>query len=169
MVPIERACQKRKKSDSVLWQKPFHPQKESKTECDNTKTPTKISITKWLRTDLGRPVGVSIVTQLVWLCMPSINALSLILQKIWSRLIACDRQTDRWTEERTDRRTSEFKCYPLSLKHEVKNDQLHVCWENIYLSSFYKFNYRLFLWYFYPLLNGAWVASKTSVSDDLEP
>ena len=36
-------------------------------------------------------------------CMPNINALSLILQKIWVRLIFCDRwrdgQTDRWMDE----------------------------------------------------------------------
>ena len=34
---------------------------------DNTKTPTKTSITHQLRTDLGRSVGVTIANQLVWL------------------------------------------------------------------------------------------------------
>ena len=34
---------------------------------DNTKTPSKTSITQLLRTDFGRSVGVKIATQLVWL------------------------------------------------------------------------------------------------------
>ena len=34
---------------------------------DNTKTPSKTSITKRLRTDLGRSVGITTVIQLVWL------------------------------------------------------------------------------------------------------
>ena len=47
--------------------KPLHPQKKSKTQSDNTKTPPKTSITQRLRTDLGRWVGVTIGTQLQWL------------------------------------------------------------------------------------------------------
>ena len=54
---------KRKISDSVIWQKPLHPQ--SKKQNDNTKTHPKTSITQQLRTDLGRSVGVTTVTQLV--------------------------------------------------------------------------------------------------------
>ena len=40
---------------------------KSKKQRDNTKTPPKTSITQRLRTDLGRSVGVTIATQLVWL------------------------------------------------------------------------------------------------------
>ena len=40
-----------------------NPQKQR----DNTHTPSKTSITQLLRTDLGRSVGVTIATQLVWL------------------------------------------------------------------------------------------------------
>ena len=40
---------------------------KSKKRRDNTKTQPKTSITKWLRTDLGRSVGVTIAIQLVWL------------------------------------------------------------------------------------------------------
>ena len=43
------------------------PTDKSKTQRDNTKTPRKTSITQRLRTDLGRSVGVTIATQLVWL------------------------------------------------------------------------------------------------------
>ena len=39
---------------------------KSKKQQDNTKTPPKTSITKRLRTDLGRSVEVTIATQLVW-------------------------------------------------------------------------------------------------------
>ena len=37
----------------------------SKWQSDNTNNATKCSITQWLRTDLGRSVGVTTVTQLV--------------------------------------------------------------------------------------------------------
>ena len=57
---------KRKRSDSVLWQKPLHRQKNAKSNV-KTKKPPKTSITQRLRTDLGRSVGVTIATQLVWL------------------------------------------------------------------------------------------------------
>ena len=43
------------------------PTEKSKKQRDNTKTPQKTSITQRLRTDLGRSVGVTIATQLVWL------------------------------------------------------------------------------------------------------
>ena len=41
--------------------------KKSKKQRDNTKMPQKTSITQRLRTDLGRSVGVTTVTQLVLL------------------------------------------------------------------------------------------------------
>ena len=43
------------------------PKEESKKQRDNTKTPTKTSITQRLRTDLGRSVGATTITQLVCL------------------------------------------------------------------------------------------------------
>ena len=43
------------------------PTENPKTQCENIQTPTKTSITQRLRTDLGRSVGVTIATQLVWL------------------------------------------------------------------------------------------------------
>ena len=58
---------KRKRSDSVLWQKPLHQQKCQKGKVTTQTTPQKSSIKQRLRTDLGRSVGVTIATQLVWL------------------------------------------------------------------------------------------------------
>ena len=55
---------KRKRSDSVLWQKLLHRRKTQKATWQH-KTPPKTSITQRLRTDLGRSVGVTIPTQLV--------------------------------------------------------------------------------------------------------
>ena len=43
------------------------PTEKSKKQRDNTKTPPKTSITQRLRTDLGRSVGETTATQLVWL------------------------------------------------------------------------------------------------------
>ena len=40
---------------------------EIQKQIDNTKTPSKTSITQRLRTDLGRSVGVTTTIQLVWL------------------------------------------------------------------------------------------------------
>ena len=45
--------------------KALTPTDKSKKQRDNTKTPSKTSITQRLRTDLGRSVGVTIATQLV--------------------------------------------------------------------------------------------------------
>ena len=56
--------EKRKKSDSLLLQKPLHSRKIEKATWKH-KTPPKTSITQWLRTDLGRSVGVTTATQLV--------------------------------------------------------------------------------------------------------
>ena len=61
------AERKRKRSDSVLWQKPLHQQKCQKGTVTTKTTPQKSSITQRLRTDLGRSVGVTTATQLVWL------------------------------------------------------------------------------------------------------
>ena len=58
---------KRRRSDSVLWQKPLYKLIIRKPK-DNIQTPKKTSsITQRLRTDLGRSVGVTTVIQLVWL------------------------------------------------------------------------------------------------------
>ena len=43
------------------------PTEQSKKQRDNIKTPPKTLITQLLRTDLGRSVGVTAVTQLLWL------------------------------------------------------------------------------------------------------
>ena len=58
---------KRKRSDSALWQKPLHRQKNPKSNVTTQRTPPKTSITQRLRTHLGRSAGVTIATQLVWL------------------------------------------------------------------------------------------------------
>ena len=42
------------------------PIEKPKKQRENTKTPPKTSIAQRLRTDLGRSVGVSIATQVVW-------------------------------------------------------------------------------------------------------
>ena len=49
---------KRRRSDPVIWQNPLYQQKIRKPK-DNTQTPPNTSITRWLRTDLGRSVGVT--------------------------------------------------------------------------------------------------------------
>ena len=58
---------KKKRSDSVLWQKPLHRQKNPKSNVTTQKRHQKTLITQRLRTDLGRSVGVMKATQLVWL------------------------------------------------------------------------------------------------------
>ena len=55
--------EKRKRSDSALWQKPLHRQKNQKSNVTTQRTPPKTSITQQLRTDLGRSAGVTIATQ----------------------------------------------------------------------------------------------------------
>ena len=42
------------------------PTEKSKKQRDNTKKPPKTSITQRLQTDLGRSVGVTTATPLVW-------------------------------------------------------------------------------------------------------
>ena len=51
---------------SPVTKTPTHTE-QSKKQRDNLKTPPKTLITQLLRTDLGRSVGVTAVTQLVWL------------------------------------------------------------------------------------------------------
>ena len=57
---------KRRRSDPVLWQKPLHQQKCQKGKVTTQITPQKSSIKQQLWTDLGRSVGVTTATQLVW-------------------------------------------------------------------------------------------------------
>ena len=47
--------------------KPLHKQKCQKGKVTTQRTPQKSSIKQRLRTDLGRSVGVTTATQLVWL------------------------------------------------------------------------------------------------------
>ena len=60
-----------KKKREEIWISPMTKAptstEKSKKQRDNTKTPTITSITKRLRTDLGRSVGVTIAIQLLWL------------------------------------------------------------------------------------------------------
>ena len=63
IVPVQR---KRKKSDSVPWKKTLHQQKCQKGKVTTKTTPQKSLISQRLRTDLGRSVGVTTATQLVW-------------------------------------------------------------------------------------------------------
>ena len=58
---------KRRRSDPVLWQKPLYQQKCQRGKVTTQTTPQKSSIKQQLRTDLGRSVGVTTATQLVWL------------------------------------------------------------------------------------------------------
>ena len=57
----------RKRSDSVLWHKSIHTQKNLKKQRDNTQTLRKHSITQRLWTDIGRSVGITMATKLLWL------------------------------------------------------------------------------------------------------
>ena len=54
-----------------IWLSPMTktptPTEMSKGQIDNTNNATKSSITQRLRTDLGRSVGITTATQLVWL------------------------------------------------------------------------------------------------------
>ena len=58
-----------KKED--IWLSPMTkaptPTEKAKKQRDNTQAPPKTLITQRLRTDLGRSVGVTTATQLVWL------------------------------------------------------------------------------------------------------
>ena len=67
-IPIEGQCKEKKEE---IWLSPvtnaYKPTQKSKKQCDNTKNATKTLITKRLRTDIGRSVGVTVVTPLVWL------------------------------------------------------------------------------------------------------
>ena len=57
--PYTNRKRKRKRSDSVPWQKPLHQQKCQKGNVTKQTTPQKSSIKQRLRTDLGRSVGVT--------------------------------------------------------------------------------------------------------------
>ena len=59
---------KRRRSDPVQWQKPLHQQKCQKGKVPTQTTPQKSSIKQRLRTELGRSVGVTTATQLLWSC-----------------------------------------------------------------------------------------------------
>ena len=54
-----------------IWLSPMTkapaPTEKSKKQRENTITPPKTSITQRLRTDIGRLVGATIATQLIWL------------------------------------------------------------------------------------------------------
>ena len=60
-----------KEKKEEIWLSPVTktptPTEQSKKQRDNIKTPPKTLITQPLRTDLGRSLGVTAVTQLVWL------------------------------------------------------------------------------------------------------
>ena len=70
-LPVSRIChdskRKRKISDSIVWHKPVHPQTNPKRNMTTQQRNQKLPITQRLRIDLGRSVGVTIATQLVWL------------------------------------------------------------------------------------------------------
>ena len=65
--PVRHGKQDKKEE---IWPSPMTkahtPTEMSKRQSDNTKKPTKSSIKQQLRTDLGRSVGVTTATQLVW-------------------------------------------------------------------------------------------------------
>ena len=63
---------KGKRSGSVLWKKPLHPQKIQKASWQHTKAPPKTSITQQLRTDLGRSVWVIAVNP-SWVGAKAVN------------------------------------------------------------------------------------------------
>ena len=63
----QQKCQKGKEKKEEIWLSPVTktptPTEQSKKQRDNIKTPPKTLITQLLRTDLGRSVGVTAVTQ----------------------------------------------------------------------------------------------------------
>ena len=84
---------KRRRSDPVLWQKPLHQQKCQRGKVTTQTTPQKSSIKQQLRTDLGRSVGVTTDTQLVWLTG-----------------LRAHLPTQRFTKENANCSKSKFKC-----------------------------------------------------------
>ena len=60
-----------KREKEEIWLSPLTKAitltENSKKQSDKTKTPPKTSITQRLRTDLGRSVGVTTATLMVWL------------------------------------------------------------------------------------------------------
>ena len=54
-------------TDSIVWHKPVHPQTNPKRNKTTQQRHQKLPIIQRLRIDLGRSVGVTIATQLVWL------------------------------------------------------------------------------------------------------
>ena len=84
---------KRRRSDPVLWHKPLHQHKYQKGKVITQTTSQKSSIKQRLRTDLGRSVGVTTATQLVWLTTTEANRDGVInpqhynFQTIWTRKI----------------------------------------------------------------------------------
>ena len=69
--PPRGTCNVYQEKKEEIWLSPVTktptPTEQSKKQRDNIKTPPKTLITQLLRTDLGRSVGVTAVTQLVWL------------------------------------------------------------------------------------------------------
>ena len=63
-MPHFQWCDKPWKKKEEIWLSPMTkaptPPEKPKKQHDNTQMPPKTSITQWLRTDLGRSVGVSI-------------------------------------------------------------------------------------------------------------
>ena len=78
----DQSKRKRKRSDPVPRQKPPHQQKRQKGKVTTQTTPQKSSIKQQLRTDLGRSVGVTTATQLVWLTGLKLNFFDFKLNSI---------------------------------------------------------------------------------------
>ena len=100
---------KRKRSDSVLWQKPLHQQKYQKGKVTTQTTPQKSSIKQRLRTDLGRSVGVRIITKHLPYFHPQNHKL-LPVELFWRMLhiahpVTCHPISSSWQEWRQQRWT----------------------------------------------------------------
>ena len=103
------------------------PTGQSKKQRDNIKTPPKTLITQLLRTDLGRSVGATAVTQLVWLYMSFYLIWWHIVSRIyfWRNLLP---GILRWSSLQTkeSKRLSEFRLVGLKNRRlrRRKHDQV---------------------------------------------
>ena len=110
---------KKKGSDSVLWQKPLHPQKAHKKHRDNTKTPPQKIDDITTIADRHRKVKLTNATQLLWLNRFTGSQSSHQPQKPFRTRII-------------DLLNNCSQKYAVSL---ILIIHLHICWMNVYYSK----------------------------------
>ena len=138
------------------------PTEKSKKQRDNTKTPPKTSITQRLRADLGRSVGVTIATQLVWLNRTEMKRTLLRTMKFirlkYNKTLDIGCQTDKAYFESAESLNDKEKSFleniicllPIAIQYLSEHNQLQV-WVLLfkYLANrtlpLHNISYRIFL------------------------